>query len=127
MTAPQHDLPDDLRKQIDEALAQGQADRLPREPARRPPSRSSPHLPDIRPRAPKDLLLVSLLVALAGWMFPFPFHAQLVVAGLAGAGIALLSMLLRPQGRHQQYWRGRPVQLPAHSWTERLYRLLYRG
>ena len=127
--AGQPDLPDDLRRQIDEALARGQADRLPSEPSRRPapPRRAGPPLPDWRPRSPSQLLLVGALTALVGWMLPVPFRQEVLWVGLALAVVALLSMLVRPQGRAQHYWRGRPVDLPAESWSDRLYRLLYRG
>ena len=126
--AQQSDLPEDLRKQIDEALAQGHVERLPSGPPPRPlPRRANPRVPDWRPRAPKDLLLVGALTALIGWMFRFPFSHQVLLIGLACVGVALLSMLLRPQGGGQHYWRGRPVDLPPESWTGRLYRLLYRG
>src|SRR5581483_1133576 len=129
MAGQPSELPDDLRKQIEEALAEGQVDRLPSDPAPRrpPPPPSSPRLPDWRPRSPSQLLLVGALVALVGWMFRFPFSPQLLLAGLVCIGIALLTMLLRPHGRSQHYWRGRPVDLPPDSWTDRLYRLLYRG
>jgi hypothetical protein len=124
------DLPDDLRRQIEDALANGQIDRLPAEPARRPlppPRRRGPSLPDWRPRSPKELLLVGALTALVGWMFRFPFSSQVLLIGLACVAVALLTMLLRPHGRSQRYWRGRPVELPPETWTDRLYRLLYRG
>jgi hypothetical protein len=128
--ASQPNLPEDLRKQIEDALAKGQADRLPTEPARRPlppPRRGGPSLPDWRPRSPKELLLVGALTALVGWMFRFPFSGQVLLLGLGCIAVALLTMLLRPQGRSQHYWRGRPVELPPETWTDRLYRLLYRG
>ena len=124
------ELPEELRKQIDEALAEGQADRLPNSPPPRPrrePPRPSPSLPDPRPRSPKQLLLVGALIALVGWMFRFPNSGTVLMIGLVLVGVALLTMLLRPQGRPQHYWRGRPVDLPAESWTDRLYRLIYRG
>ena len=124
------ELPEELRKQIDEALAEGQADRLPSSPPPRPrrePPRPSPSLPDPRPRSPKQLLLVGALIALVGWVFRFPYSGTVLTIGLVLVGIALLTMLLRPQGRPQHYWRGRPVDLPAESWTDRLYRLIYRG
>ena len=61
-------------------------------------------------------------------MFPqIPYGRTVLLIGLVLVGIALLTMLLRPQGRPQHYWRGRPVDLPAESWTDRLYRLIYRG
>ena len=128
--AGQPNLPDDLRRQIEDALAKGQADRLPAEPARRPPSRpgrGGPSLPDWRPRSPKELLLIGALTALVGWMFRFPFSSQVFLLGLGCVALALLTMLLRPQGRSQHYWRGRPVELPPETWTDRLYRVLYRG
>src|SRR4051812_34816677 len=62
------DLPENLRKQIDDALARGDADRLPPEPPPRPrrPARRPPRsLPDPRPRNPQQLLLISALIALA--------------------------------------------------------------
>ncbi len=124
------ELPEELRKQIDEALAEGRADRLPSGPLPRPrrePPRPPPSLPDPRPRSPKQLLLVGALIALVGWTFRFPHNGTVLLIGVVLVGIALLSMLLRPQGRSQHYWRGRPVDLPAESWTDRLYRLLYRG
>ncbi|HLI29090.1 MAG TPA: hypothetical protein VKZ60_18635 [Chloroflexota bacterium] len=119
------DLPEDLRKQIEEALRAGQADRLP-PPRAAPPRRPRVALPDPRPRSPQQLLLVSALVALAGWVVVFPFSRELLYLGLLGIGVALLSLLLRPQGRSRHYWRGRPVDLPPASWQERVYRLLYR-
>ena len=122
------ELPEELRKQIEDALAEGRAERLPATPRPRPrPPSPGPRLPDCRPRTPKDLLVVGVLVALVAWMFPIPFRQEALVIGLVCAGVALLSMLLRPQGRSQRYWRGRPVDLPAEGWTDRLYRLLYRG
>ncbi len=124
------DLPEDLRKQIEDALARGQADRLPSEPPRSPlppPARLGPSLPDWRPRSPKDLLLVGALAALVGYMFRFPFSGYLFLFGLGCVAVALLTMLLRPQGRSQRYWRGRPVELPPETWSDRLYRWLYRG
>jgi hypothetical protein len=127
MMASSPELPEEIRKQIDEALARAHAERLPSErPTPRPPPRVLA-LPDWRPRTPKDLLLVGLLLALAAWMLPLPFRPQLLLIGLVLVGVALLSMLLRPHGRSQPYWRGRPVSLSSDSWAERLYRLLYRG
>jgi hypothetical protein len=122
------DLPDDLRKQIEDALASGHAERLPGEPRRAPPPRPS-RLPDLRPRSPSQLLLISALIALAGWVFhsTLPYSREVLWLGLAGVAIALLSLLLRPQGHPHHYWRGRAVDLPPESWTDRLYRLLYRG
>jgi len=128
--ASQPDLPDDLRKQIEDALAEGHVERLPAGPPPRrapPPRPSGPRLPDWRPRSPKELLLVGALVALVGWMFHFPYSPQVLLIGVICIVMALLTMLLHPQGRSQRYWRGRPVDLPAESWTDRLYRLLYRG
>lgn len=127
--AGQPDLPEDLRKQIEDALAKGQADRLPSEPAPRPPPpprRAGPELPDWRPRSPKELLLIGALIALVGYMFRFPFSAQVLLLGLGCIALALLSMLLRPHGHSPHYWRGRPVELPPETWADRLYRLLYR-
>lgn len=124
------DLPEDLRKQIEDALARGNADRLPSEPHPRPvppPRSEGPRLPDWRPRTPKELLLVGLLVALVGYVFRFPFSPQLLLFGLVCCAVAIVSYLLRPHGRQQHYWRGRPVDVPPDSWTDRLYRLLYRG
>jgi hypothetical protein len=124
------ELPEELRKQIDEALAEGQADRLPSGPPpqrHREASRRSPSLPDPRPRSPKQLLLVGALIALVGWSFRFPYSGTVLLIGLVLVGVALLSMLIHPQGRSRRFWRGRPVDLPAESWTDRLYRLLYRG
>ena|SRR5215212_1418929 len=121
------ELPEPLRKQIDDALHEGQADRLPQAPPRRLPSRRGPSLPDPRPRSPQQLLLVGALLALAGWVFVFPLSRELLYLGLAAVAVALLSLLIRPQGQVQRYWRGRPVDLPPESWQERLYRLLYRG
>jgi len=122
------DLPDDLRKQIEDALAAGQAERLPGEPRRAPPPRPS-RLPDPRPRSPSQLLLISALVALAAWVFhsTLPYSREVLWLGLAGVAVALLSLLLRPRGRPHHYWRGRPVDLPPENWTDRLYGLLYRG
>src|SRR4051812_46249882 len=118
------ELPDELRKDIEDALARGHVERLPRDaPPPRPRPAPTPRLPDARPRTPKDLLLVGALAALVGWMFPtvIPFARQILFVGLAMVAVALLSMLIRPQGRPQHYWRGRPVDLPAESWTDRLY------
>lgn len=121
-------LPEDLRRQIEDALARGQADRLPRPPPpRRAASSRRRRFPDPRPRSPQQLLLVAALVALAGWVFAFPFSRELFYLGLLGVVVAVLSLLIRPQGRAQRYWRGRPVDLPPESWQERLYRLLYRS
>src|SRR3954452_6366621 len=109
------DLPDDLRKDIEDALAKGHVDRLPAEPSPRhrpPPRRGGPSLPDWRPRSPKELLLIGALTALVAWMFRFPFSPQVLFIGLGCIAIALLSMLLSPQGHSQHYWRGRPVDLP---------------
>jgi hypothetical protein len=128
--ASQPDLPEDLRKQSEDALAKGQVDRLPSGPAPRrlpPPSRAGPALPDWRPRSPKELLLIGALIALVGYMFRLPFSPQVLLIGLGCIALALLTMLLRPHGRSTQYWRGRPVELPPDSWADRLYRLLYRG
>jgi hypothetical protein len=122
------ELPEELRKQIDDALAQGKADRLPSgPPPRREPPRRAPAWPDPRPRTPSQLLLVGALVALAGWVFRFPYNNVVLLIGLACVAVALLSLLIRPQGRARHYWRGRPVDLPPESWLDRLYRLIYRG
>ena len=124
------DLPEELRKQIDEALAEGHADKLPSGPpprSRREPPRRPPSVPDPRPRTPKELLLVGALVALVGWVFRFPYSQTVLLIGIICVVVALLSMLIRPQGHSQHYWRGRPVDLPPESLTDRLYRLIYRG
>ncbi|HEY7065556.1 MAG TPA: hypothetical protein VII06_29045 [Chloroflexota bacterium] len=128
--ASQPDLPDDLRKQIEEALAEAHVERLPAEPAPRrapPPRPAGPRLPDWRPRTPSQLLLFGALAALVGWMLPVPFSRQVLLVGVICIAVALLSMLVHPQGRSQRYWRGRPVDLPSESWIDRLYRLVYRG
>jgi hypothetical protein len=127
MAGAPEELPEQLRKQIEEALAKGQADRLPNKPPARPPRFTLPRLPDPRPRTPKDLLLVGLLLALAGWMFRFPFSQPVLYVGLVCTAIALLSMLVRPHGSAPRYWRGRPIDSPPTNWLDRLYRLLYRG
>jgi hypothetical protein len=124
------DLPEELRKQIDEALAEGHADKLPSGPPPRPrrePPRRPVAIPDPRPRTPKELLLVGALVALVGWVFRFPYSQTVLLIGIICVVVALLSMLIRPQGHSQHYWRGRPVDLPPESLTDRLYRLIYRG
>lgn len=120
------ELPEDLRRQIEEALQAGQADRLP-PPRPAPPRPPRWRVPDPRPRSPQQLLLVSALVALVGWIFALPFSRELLYLGLLGVAVALLSLLLRPQGRSRRYWRGRPVELPPETWQERVYRLLYRN
>ncbi|HLH26426.1 MAG TPA: hypothetical protein VK066_28230 [Chloroflexota bacterium] len=126
----QPDLPEDLRKQIEDALARGHVDRLPAEPAPRrlpPPRPAGLHLPDWRPHSPSELLLAGALIALVGWMFRFPYSSQVFLAGLVCIALAVLTLLLGPRGRSQHYWRGRPVELPPETWADRLYRLLYRG
>ena len=62
-----------------------------------------------------------------GWVFRSPYSQTVLLIGIICVVVALLSMLIRPQGHSQHYWRGRPVDLPPESWTDRLYRLLYRG
>ena len=119
-------LPDNVQRQIEDALEQGRIDRLPREPSRRPrPRRASP-LPDPRPRSPNQLLLIGVVVALIAWFLRPPYAEPLLYVGMVAIGIALVSLLVRPQGQAQRYWRGRPVDLPPHGWPDRLYRLLYR-
>src|SRR5689334_4962645 len=101
------ELPDELRKDIEEALARGHVERLPRDaPGPRPRPAPRPRLPDPRPRTPKELLLVGALAALVGWMFPavIPFAREIFFIGLVLVGLSLLSMLIRPQGRPQHYW-----------------------
>jgi hypothetical protein len=121
-------MPDDLRRQIEDALDRGHVERLPSDPPpRRSAPRSAPSFPDLRPRSPRDLLLFGGLVALAGWVFRFPFSQEVLFFGLLCVVVAALSFLIRPQGRTQRFWRGRPVDLPPDSWTDQLYRLLYRG
>ncbi len=81
-------------------------------------------LPDPRPTAPGQVVLVGLLLVVVGWLVPVA-HAALLI------GVALLllgfgSGLIQPRGR-QVVWRNRSIEIPPEKRsTDRLYFLLYR-
>lgn len=128
--APKEDVSKDgdrIRRDIEEALRQGGADRLPPAP-KAPNYASSVRLPDWRPRSPGQVMLVGgVLMVLTYLRLAGPLGSVLGPLGLALLAFGLLTWVLRPQ-RAETYWRGRRVDLasPA-SWWARVYRTIYRG
>lgn len=119
------ELPERIQRDLEEALRDGGVDKLPQRP--RPKRRQFRiGLPDPRPRNPGQLVLIAVGLFLIAYLIPAPFRAQLFLLSFVCVGLALLTHFTHGQGGRPPYWRGRYLQLPASSWQERLYRLIYR-
>lgn len=123
--AEPNELPERIQRDLEEALRDGGVDKLPQRPRpRRRQLRLRP--PDPRPRNPGQLVLIGVGLFVVAYLAPVPFRAQLFLAAFICVGLALLTHFARPYGSGPRYWRGKYVNLPASSWQERLYRLIYR-
>lgn len=121
------DLPDRVKKDLEDALRDGGADKLPNR-GRRPPRRGRRlALPDPRPRNPQQLVLIGVILAVFGYLLPIPFRWQIVLVGIICIAVALLTHFMQPQGYAQKFWRGRYLDVPTGRWQERIYRLIYRA
>jgi hypothetical protein len=119
------ELPDRIKRDLEDALREGGVDKLPTRPRRR---RRSIKLgfPDPRPRTPAQLVLIGVALFLLGQVLLRPWAGHLTLLGLACVAVALTTYFMRPQGHVQKYWRGRYLDVPDGTWQERLYRLIYR-
>ena len=90
----------------------------------RPAAWAAPRLADLRPASPGQLALIGGGLWLAGVLVPA--FGALVLVGLTLVLVAGLSLLIRPRAR-EMYWRGRRIEVDGQStWSERLYRAIYR-
>ncbi|MPZ16182.1 MAG: hypothetical protein GEU73_17490 [Chloroflexi bacterium] len=121
----QSPLPDRIQRELDEALRQGGADKLPARPRRkRRPFRL--RFPDPRPRNPGQLVLYGIVLFGAGYLLAVPFRSYLIAVGILCVIVAVLTYFIQPHGHVRKYWRGRYVDVPTGSWQEHFYRLIYR-
>ena len=121
------ELPERIRRDLEEALRDGGVDKLPHRssPRRRASFRLS--FPDLRPANPGQLVLIGVALFLIGYLLKLPYWPQFMFVGMICVGIAAVSHFVQPQGYQQKYWRGHWLEVPSGTWQERLYRLLYRS
>jgi hypothetical protein len=119
------ELPDRVKRDLEEALREGGVDKLPSRPRRQ---RRAPRLafPDPRPRTPGQLVIIGVVLFLLGQIVFRPWQGQLTLVGLLCIAVAVGTYLMRPHGNVQKYWRGRYLDIPDGTWQERLYRIIYR-
>ena len=120
----------DFRKDIEEALQRGGADRLPArsDRARRAPSASRGFRFDPRPSSPAQVALVGLIVVVVAYFRLLgPYSSLAFNVGLGLLLLAGITWFIRPR-RRTVVWRERRIDLDAElSLLERLYYLIYRG
>jgi hypothetical protein len=120
------DLPDRMKRDLDEALRDGGIDKLPSRPPRKRGSFSLGRL-DPRPRNPGQLVLMGAALFVIGFVLPMPgLRWWFMLGGALCIGVALFTHFLQPQGYKQKYWRGRWLDVPTGRWQERVYRIIYR-
>ena len=119
-------LPERIRRELEEALREGGVDKLPSRSRRRRFSFRL-GLPDPRPANPGQLVLIGVGLFLLGYLLHLPFWPQLMLIGILCVVVAFVSHLVQPQGYQQKYWRGHWLEVPNGTWQERLYRILYRS
>lgn len=118
------ELPDRIKRDLEDALREGGVDKLPARPRRkRQPVRLG--FPDPRPRNPGQLVLIGVGLILLAYLLPIPFKAQISIAGILCIVVAVVTHLVQPQGHVQKYWRGRFLDIPSGDWQEKLYRFIY--
>jgi hypothetical protein len=120
------ELPDRIKRDLDEALREGGIDKLPSRPPRQRGSFSLGRL-DPRPRNPGQLVLMGAALFVIGFVLwvPGPKGWFMVAGGLCIL-VALMTHFLQPQGYKPKYWRGRWLDVPTGRWQERVYRIIYR-
>lgn len=119
------ELPDRIKRDLEDALREGGVDKLPKQPRRKRGAFRLP-VPDPRPRNPGQLVLFAALLFVVAYLLPVPFRGQLYLASFACVALALFTYFMRPYGQRPRYWRGATLNMPPGSWQERLYRLIYR-
>lgn len=118
------ELPERIQRELEDALRHAGADKLPSRPSRKRRSfRLS--IPDPRPKNPGQLVLIGVGLFVVAYLLHI-FTAQLYLASFACVVVALVTYWTYPTGRSTKLWRGSPMSLPASSWQERLYRIVYR-
>ena len=122
--AQEHQLPERIQRDLDEALRHGGVDKLPGSSRRG--SRRRFRFPDPRPRNPAELILIAAVLIMAGILIPGLVKGYLIVGGIACGIVAIATHLIQPQGHVRKYWRGRYLDIPTGRWQEKLYRLIYR-
>jgi hypothetical protein len=125
--AEQPELPDRIRRDLEEALREGGIEKLPNRPGRRRRPSFRLEFPDLRPSGPSQLVLIGVGLCLIGYLFHPPYSPQFILVGVLCVVVAVVSHLIQPQGYQQKYWRGRWLDVPQGTWPERLYRIIYRG
>lgn len=119
------ELPDKIKRDLEEALRDGGVDKLPARPRRkRRPIKLG--FPDPRPRTPAQLVIAGVILFLIGQILLRPWQGHLTLAALICVGIAVATYFMRPQGHVPKFWRGRYLDVPDGTWQERLYRIIYR-
>ena len=118
-------LPDRIQRDLEEALRDGGVDKLPARPRR---NRRSFRfgVPDPRPKDPNQLVLIGVALFLLGYFLHLPFGGYLIMAGILCVVTAVATYVLQPHGQRPKYWRGRYLDVPAGTWQDRLYRMIYR-
>lgn len=118
------ELPDRVKRDLEDALREGGVDKLPSRPRRqRRPFKLG--VPDPRPRTPAQLVMVGVALFLIGILVR-SWQGYLIPAALLCVAIAVATYFMRPQGHVQKFWRGRYLDVPDGSWQDRLYRIIYR-
>ena len=119
------ELPDRVKRDLDEALRDGGIDKLPSRPHRQRAPFTLSRL-DPRPRNPGQLVLIGAALFAVGFVFWVPgLKGVFMAAGGLCILLALITYMLQPQGYKQKYWRGRWLDVPSGRWQERLYRIVY--
>jgi len=124
--AQPNELPDRIKRDLDEALREGGIDKLPSRPPRRRRRFFSTAMLDPRPRNPGQLVLIGVGLFLIGYLLKVPGWSYFIMAGVACVLVAVATHLMQPHGYRPKYWRDRPINIPSDRWQERLYRFIYR-
>lgn len=117
----------DFRKDIEEALARGGADRLPARSGRPRPARRFPF--DPRPSSPAQVALVGVILLVVSYFFRLlgPYNGLAFNVALGLLLLAGVTWFIRPR-RRTVVWRERRIDIASElTLPERLYYLIYRG
>ena len=119
------ELPDRIKRDLEEALRQGGVDKLPKRPRRRRREFRMGML-DPRPRGPGQLVLFGVVLLLLGLIVRVPYGTQVAILGLICVAVAVVTHLAQPHGYRRMFWRDRYIDVPSSRWQERIYRIIYR-